>query len=173
MKTEEYTDIVDSETSKYMIFCVGNANQVKCLIDGHHGIYVPSVFLEIYNKNTWKYLPEDMSELSSPDNENYWEVWAEVLDNAEYTDEKGITWSLQSGESGDLFIVSNRCPDCSNPLDNGGEEDQEGFSHERCDLCDALPGDRYSAHGIAKGGDITHYSICSDCVQYVANGELP
>lgn len=61
--------------------------------------------------------------------------------------------------------------------------DEGGFSWSECDFCGStLGGDRYPAHGILAptpeeaqkpGTKIEHFRVCGDCLQYVANGELP
>lgn len=60
------------------------------------------------------------------------------------------------------------------------EISEEGsFSHSQCDGCSSeLGGNRYSAHGICIedsdfAGEILHMDVCEDCVQYIANGEIP
>lgn len=52
--------------------------------------------------------------------------------------------------------------------------DEGGFSHRSCECCgNPLGGNRYAAHAIADDGSILHYDICSDCLFYLANGDLP
>ena len=57
------------------------------------------------------------------------------------------------------------------------DRDNLGFSHLRCDLCDGLPSDRYAVTALpedpAKNYDYIPLSVCGDCLQYIANGELP
>jgi len=54
-----------------------------------------------------------------------------------------------------------------------GEVSEEGhFSHDRCDMCRSLPGNRYAAHGTIDGTSY-HFEVCQDCLMYIANGELP
>jgi hypothetical protein len=56
-----------------------------------------------------------------------------------------------------------------------GELTEGGFSWQRCELCNQLPGNRYDIVSIIPGkGPEEHieYSACEDCLQYVANGEL-
>lgn len=53
----------------------------------------------------------------------------------------------------------------------GGED--LGFSHRCCDLCDSLPGDRYSSHTMCDGEIVDDLEVCVDCIMYIANGELP
>lgn len=86
-----------------------------CLIDNHHGVYIPQLFAE-YNRaegNWWKMfnLPVDTHEdafqadlLAGPDNEHYWDAWTTVLDTAWYEDpETGLVWRLYQDD--DLFMV--------------------------------------------------------------------
>lgn len=57
------------------------------------------------------------------------------------------------------------------------------FSWSQCESCGSnLGGDRHPAHGIiaesvehaqSKDRDITHFDVCSDCLFYHANGDLP
>ena len=55
-------------------------------------------------------------------------------------------------------------------------DDSLGFSNERYDLCDSLPGDRYPAHFFVDGNpdnEIIHLEVCQDCLCYLANGDEP
>lgn len=60
-----------------------------------------------------------------------------------------------------------------------GNDSGLGFSHGDCALCGALPGERYAVTAIplnpANSGRYDYYAlqVCGDCLQYVANGELP
>jgi hypothetical protein len=61
---------------------------------------------------------------------------------------------------------------------NGEVCDEGSFSKSSCDCCgSSLGGDRYAAHGIDKVGvpnaQIIHFDICSDCLFYIANGDVP
>ena len=54
------------------------------------------------------------------------------------------------------------------------ERDSLGFSWQVCDLCGALPGERYTA--TAFDTEMSEYcglSVCLDCLCYIANGDLP
>lgn len=57
------------------------------------------------------------------------------------------------------------------------EIDNLGFSRTECDLCGALAGDRYAATALpdnpAENKGYVPLSVCGDCLQYIANGELP
>ena len=81
--------------------------ECECIIDGHHGIYIPKSFMECYDAKEWRISKEDEEILlAGPDNEEYWETWSEVLFEAQYTDKDAdVTWCLHQGESGDLFAV--------------------------------------------------------------------
>lgn len=57
-------------------------------------------------------------------------------------------------------------------LTYGGEE--LGFMMKSCECCgSSLHGDRYKAHKLTAGNEIRNYSVCIDCIVYIANGELP
>lgn len=59
-------------------------------------------------------------------------------------------------------------------ISNGTIPDEPSFSHSSCDTCgSSLGGNRYAAHYMDTDKQIGHLEICSDCVQYIANGELP
>jgi len=59
-------------------------------------------------------------------------------------------------------------------VEDGTIPDEGGFSWQSCEVCgSSLGGDRYAAHGIAANGDILHYDICCDCLEYLANGDIP
>ena len=79
-----------------------------------------------------------------------------------------------------------KCPDCQAGMEekemqagieNGTVIDEGGFSYHDCETCGCpLGGDRYAAHGwldIDGVKTIIHYDICGDCVQVLANGEVP
>ena len=52
-------------------------------------------------------------------------------------------------------------------------DDELGFSWQDCELCGAKPGDRYKATAIKLGSESYAYEVCGDCLQYIANGDLP
>jgi len=70
------------------------------------------------------------------------------------------------------------------PSEHDRERAEEaGFSWSECDFCGCtLGGSRYPAHAILAdtpadaqrpGRKISHFQVCEDCLQYVANGTLP
>ena len=70
-----------------------------CVVDGHHGQYVPMVFAKNYPSCM------DGSErdtlLAGPYHPDYWDVWSDIQ-GSECWD--GDIWQ---GESGDVFIISD------------------------------------------------------------------
>lgn len=76
------------------------------LIDSHHGTYIPQFFAEgfqnyITNKEE---LAEYLPDLTTPDNEHYWDSWEHILDNAKLTDDNGRECILIQIE-GDLWAI--------------------------------------------------------------------
>lgn len=55
--------------------------------------------------------------------------------------------------------------------------DELGFSHMKCELCGSFPGDRYAVTAMptnpAENHDYVALSVCGDCLQWVANDEVP
>ena len=81
-------------------FCV----EAHCLIDSHHGRYIPKMFAEHFDWSYWNvdHLREEReSLLAGPDDEWYWESWDTVLLEA-YHDEYHL-W-----QDDDLFAVVYR-----------------------------------------------------------------
>ena len=78
-------------------------NNIECIIDDSHGIYIPQAFAE--QSIGWQGIDaEDLAILlEGPENPDYWEAWDAVLATASYTDDDGHTWTLF--QDGDLFAV--------------------------------------------------------------------
>lgn len=78
---------------------------IEILCDSHHGVYIPQIMIHRLKDNGWRNIPINaVEELSHPDNENYWETWEEVLNNAEWYDNStGQVFKLH--QDGDLFAV--------------------------------------------------------------------
>lgn len=85
---------------------------VELLCDSHHGVYIPQVMIHRLKDNGWRNIPINSVEvLSNPDNEDYWETWEEVLQNAEWHDAStGQVFKLH--QDGDLWAY---CPDSCTP----------------------------------------------------------
>ena len=81
--------------------------------------------------------------------------------------------------------ILGACPVCQNEHGMGprafygacerGEIPDEGnFSWSSCESCGStLGGNRYDAHGLYSNGGLIHFSVCSDCVQYLNYGDEP
>lgn len=54
-------------------------------------------------------------------------------------------------------------------------EDPGGFSSGGCGVCGSpLGGDRFTWHALGDGGRLLHFDdACTDCVLYLANGDVP
>lgn len=82
---------------------------IELLLDDARGIYIPQAFYEGFDFGEWGLNVSDYTELSSPDNEGYWDAWDELLQNAEHhvkpteNEEFGHTWRLE--QDGCLFAV--------------------------------------------------------------------
>jgi hypothetical protein len=74
--------------------------------DGARGIYIPQYFATSIHRNAVTGVTsEDLDLLAGdPDQEWYWETWADVLDNAVVTDTvTGIVYHLY--QDGDLWLI--------------------------------------------------------------------
>lgn len=71
------------------------------------GVFIPRDFAKCWNdraKHVSGVSDESWTILESgPDAESYWDVWADVLDNARVTDENGVVFHLW--QDGDLWLV--------------------------------------------------------------------
>ena len=75
-----------------------------CIVDGHHGVYVPQIWAQRYGDSAVQsagVLIADISVLiKGPDSDLYWEAWDNVLNN--YCHEvSGVKHYIQ--QDGDLF----------------------------------------------------------------------
>lgn len=57
------------------------------------------------------------------------------------------------------------------------EDESLGFTWSCCELCGAMPGERYAVTALppnpAENRDYVSFEVCGDCLNYVANGEEP
>lgn len=76
-------------------------------LDDHRGVYIPRDFANCFNdraKHVSGVSNEDWQILESgPDNEQYWEAWNDVCDNAIVTDENGVKFRLY--QDGALWLI--------------------------------------------------------------------
>lgn len=75
--------------------------------------------------------------------------------------------------------ASRGCSECGLDEDAPDEAlemaDEAGLSWEDCDCCGSpLGGNRHPAHGMdQETGELVHLYVCTDCVFYIAYGDVP
>lgn len=84
---------------------------VTLIFDGARGRYIPRDFvcgtenvIDVVHCAKWGLLESNAGQwgaAANPDSEWYWEAWAWILDNAEYTDDSGNKYRLH--QDGDLW----------------------------------------------------------------------
>lgn len=88
-----------------------------------------------------------------------------------------ISWckeQLDEVEEGEDVQPFPTLRDWQDALFDDEDECNLGFSHETCDMCCALPGNRYAATAFNDDhSDYIPMCVCGDCLQYIANGEIP
>lgn len=81
---------------------------VVCVVDGHHGIYLPQIAVDIF-RDLWvtpspEDIAEDITEIDKgPDSEFYWDAWSNLLNLPVCVN--GKSYLLWQGECGDLFLA--------------------------------------------------------------------
>ncbi len=84
---------------------------IELLLDDARGIYIPQAFYKGFDFDTWGLKLDDYKELSSPDNEGYWDAWDDLIrdaafhDKATTDDDEDHIWHLY--QDGCLFAVRN------------------------------------------------------------------
>lgn len=120
---------------------------MELLLDGARGVYIPINFAQMFKRKEWGLTKTDLIPLKKgPEHDWYWEAWDSVLNKAQYTDEQGHTWTLY--QDGDLWAV---CPELMT-----NEEYADFFGEPK---------------PCPEGW--MDYVACADCLNYIANGELP
>jgi len=71
------------------------------IVDGNRGIYVPQQFAAMF-ASKFGLTPEQVSNLSNPNNDVYWETWEDVVNGTYNID--GNMYYLEEHD-GDLFLV--------------------------------------------------------------------
>lgn len=77
-------------------------NNVEILLSDARGIFIPRDFFEGFDLDLWNLGNYDLKALSDPENENYWDTWEIVLNNAHFNIE-GKVYTLY--QDGDLFAI--------------------------------------------------------------------
>lgn len=81
-------------------------NEPILFLDDHRGIYIPRDFAQSIKHEAVTGVDEEAWAIleAGPDHEFYWDVWAEVCDDAKVLDtEKGITYTLW--QDGPLWLI--------------------------------------------------------------------
>ena len=83
-------------------------NEPVLLVDCHHGIYIPNIFMQEINNGSYKVknlseISELFTDLASPENDFYWESWEDMLNNCILIDLKGNEYTLWQND--DLWAV--------------------------------------------------------------------
>lgn len=81
-------------------------NKSYCIVDSAHGQFIPQVFLETHNPNTWELNvnDEDLTSIQNgPEDEFYWESWEKLMNNAVCVIENEKFTLFQDN---DLFIIN-------------------------------------------------------------------
>lgn len=77
---------------------------VNLILDSARGQFIPRDFVQGFKVSKFSGIsPEDVQELQNPENENYWETWESVLNNASYLHDDGRLFTLH--HDGDLFLI--------------------------------------------------------------------
>ena len=95
---------------------------IECIVDSRHGVFVPMVFAQTVNRallsgvdaETLDYLAKE----ESVEDVDFWDVWDSVLNNARIA-HNGKIYHLH--QDGDLFIID---------WDNLTEDESEAFGLE-------------------------------------------
>ncbi len=98
--------------------------------------------------------------------------------------EHGIDWefykddclslvdAMQEGDDAPSFQSFKEW--CVTERNKAPNRDNLGFSNRHCELCDALPGERYAVTAYDRSMDeYRALAVCGDCLDYIVNGEVP
>jgi hypothetical protein len=78
-------------------------NAIGLLISDRNGAYIPQIFARDFDLSEYDGISGwDAITCADPDNESYWDAWANILDNATLTTPEGYTYRLH--QDGDLWI---------------------------------------------------------------------
>lgn len=129
--------------------------------------------------------PEDAHEAYGFDNRDEWEAWIETHPD-EYPELiEGYAYQANAGDGTGIVAPSPHewireltrsvARELRIVVETDACDDWETeFSWSACDACGStLGGDRTPAHGLDTNGAVLHMHVCVDCVEYLANGDLP
>lgn len=84
-------------------------NEPELLVDDHNGIYVIQVFCQTFAAyiTNMAEVKEDFDIcLAGPDHEEYCEAWDNLLNDVQFTNDKGEKYTIGNlGEGGDLWAI--------------------------------------------------------------------
>jgi len=95
--------------------------------------------------------------------------------------------AVAEGLEGLTFVSTGLCPgcpDCASDFNLSQQDfddqyeagqlcEEPYFSWRPCECCHRpLGGDRYPAHGRDTNDEIVHFTVCADCMYYIAYGRL-
>lgn len=83
----------------------------QLLLSDVRGIYIPRDFAEGFDLNAW-HIDFDVSALSDPEGEFYWDTWKRVVSSAFLFDAEGNRFTLW--QDGDLWAI---CPELMTELE--------------------------------------------------------
>ncbi|SOK58833.1 hypothetical protein [Yersinia phage fHe-Yen9-03] len=107
---------------------------VELMCDSHHGVYIPQIMIPRLIANGWRNIPQDAYNIAiagpynEQDNDQYWSIWDEVLDNAEWHDDH-TSQIFKLYQDGDVFAY---CKESMTPTEyfNMFGEFPEWYSEE-------------------------------------------
>jgi hypothetical protein len=83
---------------------------IELLADSNRGVFIPQYFEESASRGWFRSVSDWALDAlrEGPDGADYWEAWAHVLDNAEFTTEAGRRYTLH--QDGDLWAIADDAP---------------------------------------------------------------
>jgi hypothetical protein len=88
----------------------------QLILSDSHGVYIPQVFYNNFDFDTWNLKKDEFPALDDPQNESYWDSWNDLLNNAIKKDDANkCHWNLE--QEGDLFAKAYFLPDMADNSD--------------------------------------------------------
>ncbi len=127
--------------------------ELQCFADSARGLYIPQYFAESIDRDAITGVNmEDLDcLLGEPEQDSYWDVWSDVVDNAVIKDTYGQEWTLE--QDGDLWLVpigyydaweafqqEVEDIDAYEVANESSEWDWVIYYYKAMELCQAVPG---------------------------------
>lgn len=90
------------EIAEFLIDLNELPESAELLIDGHHGVYIPKLFADTFPEHLLSKEREVLK--SEPDDEEYWQIWEDVLDREFVHPILGKGYLYQDS---DLWLIPN------------------------------------------------------------------